>query len=95
MQAATVCFRAARPSDLNRATLPCRFWVALSTKVAIQKFLRKWIENSFNRLKDFRRLSLRLDKTDINFRGFLAFRSHPELAANGQALRPSPVLLVT
>ncbi len=31
------------------------------------------MENSFNRLKDFRRLSLRLDKTDTSFRGFLAF----------------------
>ncbi len=34
---------------------------------------RHLVENSFNRLKDFRRLSLRLDKTDISFRGFLAF----------------------
>ncbi len=34
---------------------------------------RHLVENSFNRLKDFRRLSLRLDKTDTSFRGFLAF----------------------
>ena len=31
------------------------------------------VENSLNRLKDFRRLSLRLDKTDTSFRGVLAF----------------------
>jgi len=34
---------------------------------------RHLVENSFNRLKNFRRLSLRLDKTDTGFRGFLAF----------------------
>jgi len=34
---------------------------------------RHLVENSFDRLKDFRRLSLRLDKTDTSFRGFLAF----------------------
>ena len=34
---------------------------------------RHLVENSFNRLKDFRRLSLRLDKTDISFRAFAAF----------------------
>ena len=34
---------------------------------------RHLVENSFNRLKDFRRLSLRLDKTDTSFRAFAAF----------------------
>ncbi len=34
---------------------------------------RHLIRNSFNRLKNFRRLTLRLDKTDTSFRGFLAF----------------------
>jgi transposase len=34
---------------------------------------RHLVENSFNRLKDFRRLSLRLDRTDSNFLEFLAF----------------------
>ena len=33
---------------------------------------RHLVENSFNRLKDFRRLSLRLDKTDTSFRAFAA-----------------------
>lgn len=33
---------------------------------------RHMVENSFNRLKDFRRLSLRLDKTSASFRGFAA-----------------------
>jgi len=33
---------------------------------------RHVVENSFNRLKDFRRLSPRLDKTDASFRGFAA-----------------------
>ena len=31
------------------------------------------VENSFNRLKDFRRMSLRLDKTDTSFRAFACF----------------------
>lgn len=34
---------------------------------------RHLVENSFNRLKNFRRLSLGLDKTDTSFRVFLAF----------------------
>jgi len=34
---------------------------------------RHIVENSFNRLKDFRRLSLRLDKTDTSFRAFACF----------------------
>ena len=34
---------------------------------------RHLVENSFNRLKDLRRLSLRLDKTETSFGGFLAF----------------------
>ena len=61
------------PNGPSRATLPGQVWVALSPKVAVQTFLREWMENSFNRLKDLRRLSLRLDKTDTSFRGFLAF----------------------
>ena len=31
------------------------------------------VENSFNCLKDFRRLSLRLDKTDTSFHAFACF----------------------
>ncbi len=34
---------------------------------------RHLVENSFSRLRDFRRLSLRLDKTDTSLRGFAAF----------------------
>ena len=34
---------------------------------------RHLVEASFNRLKDFRRLSLRLDKTNTSFRAFAAF----------------------
>lgn len=34
---------------------------------------RHMVENSFNRLKDFRRLSLRLDKTDASFHAFACF----------------------
>jgi len=34
---------------------------------------RHLVENSFNRLKNFRRLSLRFDKIDTNFRAFAAF----------------------
>ncbi len=34
---------------------------------------RHLVENSSNRLKDFRRLSLRLDKIDTSFRAFAAF----------------------
>lgn len=34
---------------------------------------RHMVENSFNRFKDFRRLSLRLNKTDISFRAFACF----------------------
>ncbi len=34
---------------------------------------RHVVENSFNRLKDFRRMSLRLDKTDTSFRAFACF----------------------
>ena len=34
---------------------------------------RHIVENSFNRLKDHRRLSLRLDKTDTSFRAFACF----------------------
>lgn len=31
------------------------------------------VENSFNRLKDHRRLSLRLDKTETSFQAFACF----------------------
>lgn len=34
---------------------------------------RHTVETSFNRLKDFRRMSLRLDKTDTSFRAFACF----------------------
>ena len=34
---------------------------------------RHMVENSFNRLKDHRRLSLRLDKTETSFRAFASF----------------------
>ena len=34
---------------------------------------RHMVENSFNRLKDFRRMSLRLDKTNTSFRAFVCF----------------------
>lgn len=34
---------------------------------------RHMVENSFNRLKDFRRMSLRLDKTETSFRAFACF----------------------
>ena len=34
---------------------------------------RHMVETSFNRLKDFRRMSLRLDKTDTSFRAFACF----------------------
>jgi len=33
------------PNGPNRATLPGQVWVALSPKVAVQTFLREWMEN--------------------------------------------------
>ncbi len=50
-----------------KSGLPCR------QKLLFRRFYGSGWENSFNRLKDFRRLSLRLDKMDTSFRGFLAF----------------------
>jgi hypothetical protein len=43
-------------------------------------------------LKDFRRLSLRLDKTDTSFRAFTAFAAAIlKLAAEGKTLSPDPI----
>ena len=74
------------PSTRTPAARPaaCKFGIGVCIPPKRNRLVQHWydkglyrtrhlVETSFNRLKDFRRLSLRLDKTDTSFRGFLAF----------------------